>query len=59
MKSDENFLVSLFKNYRECRWIEDNGDVVFYKNASGVAQRVGVEDNGGVSDSGVDMSADK
>lgn len=59
MKSDENFLVSLFKNYRSCRWIEDNEDIVFYKNASGVAQRVAVEDNGGVSDSGVDMSADK
>lgn len=59
MRSEENFLVSLFQNYRSCRWIEDNEDIVFYKNGSGVAQRIAVEDNGGVSDSGVDMSADK
>ncbi|KAJ9118174.1 hypothetical protein QFC22_004078 [Naganishia vaughanmartiniae] len=59
MKSDENFLVSLFKNYRECRWVEDKGDVVFFKNGSGIAQRVAAEETGGVSDSGVDVSADK
>ncbi|KAJ9126297.1 hypothetical protein QFC24_002029 [Naganishia onofrii] len=59
MKSDESFLVSLFKNYRECRWVEDKGDVVFFKNGSGIAQRVAVEETGGVSDSGVDVSADK
>jgi omega-6 fatty acid desaturase (delta-12 desaturase) len=59
MKSDENFLVSLFKNYRECRWVEDKGDILFYRNGKGIAQRVGVDENGGVSDSGVDVSADK
>ncbi|GHJ89740.1 hypothetical protein NliqN6_6142 [Naganishia liquefaciens] len=59
MKSDENFLVSLFKNYRECRWVEDKGDILFYRNGKGIAQRIGVDENGGVSDSGVDVSADK
>lgn len=79
MKSDENFLVSLFKNYRSCKvgwmprlshehvltydaaalqWVEETEDIVFYKNASGIAQRVAVEETGAVSDSGVDMSAD-
>jgi omega-6 fatty acid desaturase (delta-12 desaturase) len=59
MKSDESFLVSLYKNYRDCRWVEDKGDVLFYRNGKGIAQRVGVEETGGVSDSGVDVSADK
>lgn len=58
MATNENFLVSLYKNFRECRWVEDSGDIVFYKNAKGLAKRVGVEENGAVSDSGVDMSAD-
>lgn len=61
MRSEENFLVSLWKNYRSCRWVEDKGEVVFFKNARGVAQRVAVDEDsqGGVSDSGVDVSADK
>lgn len=59
MISDENFMVSLWKNFRSCKWVEDTGDVVFFKNARGVAQRVAVEQSGGVSDSGVDVSADK
>jgi len=59
MKSDENFMLSLYKNYKECRFIEDKGDVVFYKNASGLAQRVAVDEYKGQSDSGVDVSMDK
>jgi omega-6 fatty acid desaturase (delta-12 desaturase) len=59
LKSDGNFLVDLFKNYRDCRWVEDKGDILFYRNGKGLSKRVGVDENGGVSDSGVDVSADK
>lgn len=31
--------VALFKNYRACRFVEDEGDVIFYKDARGKAQR--------------------
>lgn len=32
---------------------------MFYKNASGLAQRVPVEENGNISDSGIDMAEPK
>lgn len=59
MYTEENFLVSLFKNYRQCRWVEDKGDVLFFKNADGVAQRFAAPVEHSQSDSGVDVSADK
>jgi len=40
---------------RECRFIEDEGEVRFYKNAQGKAARVPVFPSVGVSDSGVDV----
>lgn len=58
-KSDENMFVSFFKSYRDCQFIEDEGDVRFYKNCSGVAKRVAVEESGAFSDSGVDMTESK
>ncbi|WVQ82984.1 hypothetical protein IAT38_005122 [Cryptococcus sp. DSM 104549] len=58
-KSDENMLVSFYKCYRECRFVEDGQDIVFYKNASGLAQRVPVEEGGNISDSGIDMTESK
>ncbi|KAL7423113.1 hypothetical protein Q5752_002412 [Cryptotrichosporon argae] len=54
--TDTNFLATAFRNYHECRFVEDNQDIVFFKNARGVAQKVGVEDAGNISDSGIDMS---
>jgi len=56
--TDENFLKSVFNNYRQCRFIEDTGDVLFYKNARGVAAYAAVAPES-QSDSGVDVSADK
>jgi omega-6 fatty acid desaturase (delta-12 desaturase) len=56
MRSEENMLVSLFKNYRECRYVDDNDDVVFFKNSRGLAQRAVVDAKGAQSDSGVDVS---
>ncbi|ODN81705.1 hypothetical protein L202_02099 [Cryptococcus amylolentus CBS 6039] len=58
-KSDENMFVSCYKSYRDCLFVEDDQDVVFYKNAAGIAQRVPVEESGNLSDSGVDMTESK
>lgn len=41
--------------WRECKFIEDEGEVVFYKNARGFAARQAVFANEGVSDSGIDI----
>jgi len=59
MKSDENFLVSLWKSYRECRFVEDKGDVLFFKNSRGIAQRVAAPEPADQSDSGIDVAGDK
>jgi hypothetical protein len=41
------------------QFIEDNEDIVFYKNYAGVAKYIPVEEGGNVSDSGVDMTESK
>jgi len=54
-KSEENMFKSFWRVWRECLFIEDDEDIVFYKNASGLAQKVGVVvDAGEISDSGLD-----
>ncbi|ODO05252.1 omega-6 fatty acid desaturase (delta-12 desaturase) [Cryptococcus wingfieldii CBS 7118] len=58
-KSDENMFVACYKSYRDCLFVEDDQDVVFYKNAAGIAQRVPIEESGNLSDSGVDMTESK
>lgn len=58
-KSEENMFVSFYKSHRDCVFVEDGQDVVFYKNKEGVAKRVAVEEGGNVSDSGVDMTESK
>jgi len=56
MESKENMLVSLWRCYKECKFVEDKGDVVFFKNAQGTAKAVAVfADKGMISDSGVDV----
>ncbi|KAG8757618.1 hypothetical protein FRC12_010261 [Ceratobasidium sp. 428] len=45
----------VYRVWRECKFIEDEGDVVFYKNARGLATRQAVFVNEQLSDSGVDM----
>ncbi|KAG8985335.1 hypothetical protein FRB95_004150 [Tulasnella sp. JGI-2019a] len=40
---------------RECKFIEDEGEVRFYKNSRGKAARVAVFSSEGISDSGVDV----
>lgn len=40
----------------DIQFIEDNQDIVFYKNRAGMAQKYAVEEGGDVSDSGVDVA---
>ncbi|KAL1408267.1 hypothetical protein Q8F55_005073 [Vanrija albida] len=54
-RSEENMLVSLWKNHNSCRFIEDDVDIAFYKNARGEAKRYGVEEP--PVDSGVELSS--
>jgi len=58
-KSEENMLLAFYRCYRDCIFVEDDQDVVFYKNNAGVARRYAVEEGGHVSDSGVDLSEPK
>ncbi|KAI0035190.1 fatty acid desaturase-domain-containing protein [Vararia minispora EC-137] len=45
----------MYRVFRECRFVEDEGNIIFYKNASGLAaSRPLVKDNT-ASDSGVDF----
>jgi omega-6 fatty acid desaturase (delta-12 desaturase) len=54
-KSEENMLKAFWRVWRECLFIEDDADVAFFKNSSGVAQKVGIIEGGGeISDSGLD-----
>ena len=39
MYDDTNMFVALYKSYKSCRFVEDEGDVIFYKNAQGKAAR--------------------
>lgn len=50
MKSDDNMYYSLVKNYQECRFVEDEGGCVFYKNKNGkAARRVVYEEDSAVA----------
>ena len=55
---DTNFILDLWRVFRDCRFIDEGLDVVFFKNANGVARMKGKFESGNVSDSGVDVSAD-
>jgi len=50
--SNEHWLVSLFRVYRACRFVPDEGDVIFYHNAKGQAVRKVVYES---EDSGVEL----
>jgi len=45
----------MYRCFSECKFVEDEGNVVFYKNAKGLAVRVPVMSDSGVSDSGIDL----
>lgn len=55
-KSEENVFVSLWKSVRQCKWIDANDQVAFYRNAKGVPKAVVAPTSGYNSDSGIAMS---
>jgi len=59
MCSNESMFSSFWRSFRECIFIEDGEDIVFYKNYAGLAKYAAVEESGNVSDSGVDMTESK
>ncbi|KAF7297240.1 Oleoyl phosphatidylcholine desaturase [Mycena indigotica] len=49
----------MYRVYKECKFVEDEGDVVFYKNAHGVARmHHAFADAAADSDSGVDVDSE-
>ncbi|SCZ91642.1 BZ3500_MvSof-1268-A1-R1_Chr5-1g07576 [Microbotryum saponariae] len=53
--TDENMFVSLWKNFRTCRYVDDEGDVVFFRDALGRTSRKVVPADA-PSDSGVEVN---
>ena len=45
--------------FRECKFVEDEGDIVFYKNAYGLAVSRAAFPDHGASDSGVEVDTNK
>ncbi|KAK7681609.1 hypothetical protein QCA50_015342 [Cerrena zonata] len=45
----------VYRAFTQCKFVEDEGDVVFYKNAFGLAQTKGIINDNSASDSGVEM----
>ncbi|KAK4045990.1 hypothetical protein OIV83_006455 [Microbotryomycetes sp. JL201] len=55
VSTDENMFKSFWKSFKYCRFVDDEGDVVFYKDAYGRTSRR-VEYEAQPSDSGVDVN---
>jgi omega-6 fatty acid desaturase (delta-12 desaturase) len=54
--SNENVFVSLWKNFHSCQFVEDTGDIRFFKDKRGCAKAFPVLlKDGGVSDSGIEI----
>lgn len=55
-----NFLSDLFKNYRDCAFVDEGNDVIFFKGRDGTCKQSTrqpklAKESGEVSDSGVDV----
>ncbi|CCM04940.1 uncharacterized protein FIBRA_07137 [Fibroporia radiculosa] len=48
----------MYRVFKECRFVEDEGDIIFYKNASGLAHTRPVFTENSVSDSGIEFDKD-
>ncbi|KAJ6453059.1 delta-12 fatty acid desaturase protein [Mycena sanguinolenta] len=46
----------MYRVFRECKFVEDEGDVVFYKNARGLAKMRPVFNGADASDSGIEIA---
>ncbi|THG95380.1 hypothetical protein EW026_g6264 [Hermanssonia centrifuga] len=49
----------MYRVFRQCKFVEDEGDIVFYKNAHGLAATRPVFSDNGASDSGVEVDTKK
>nr|ACJ26016.1 delta-12 desaturase [Phanerodontia chrysosporium]ACL13289.1 oleoyl phosphatidylcholine desaturase [Phanerodontia chrysosporium] len=49
----------MYRVFRECKFVEDDGDIVFYKNAYGLAHTRPVFPDHSASDSGVEVDTGK
>ena len=47
----------MYRVFRECRFVEDEGDILFFKNAHGLSVARPVLPENNVSDSGVELDA--
>jgi omega-6 fatty acid desaturase (delta-12 desaturase) len=45
----------IYRVYKECKFVEDEGDIVFFKNAHGLAKMRPVFADSSVSDSGIEL----
>ncbi|KAI0789816.1 fatty acid desaturase-domain-containing protein [Abortiporus biennis] len=48
----------MYRVFKQCRFVEDEGDIVFYKNVYGLATTRPVFNDNNVSDSGVEIDKD-
>lgn len=49
----------MYRVYKECKFVEDEGDVLFFKNAHGHSAARAVYPEHPASDSGVELDSDK
>lgn len=45
----------VYRIFKECKFVEDEGDVVFFKNAHGLAKMRAIFPDSSVSDSGIEV----
>ena len=45
----------VYRAFTQCKFVEDEGDIVFYKNANGLAATRGIMNDNNASDSGIEM----
>ncbi|KAJ3548266.1 hypothetical protein NM688_g5317 [Phlebia brevispora] len=51
--------IEMYRVFRECKFVEDEGDIVFYKNGYGQAAARPVFPEHNASDSGIEIESDK
>jgi omega-6 fatty acid desaturase / acyl-lipid omega-6 desaturase (Delta-12 desaturase) len=49
----------MYRVFRQCKFVEDEGDIVFYKNAQGLAAARPIFATSEASDSGIELDSDK
>ena len=49
----------MYRVFRECKFVEDDGEILFYKNAKGLAATRAVFPDNNASDSGVEVDSNK